>query len=49
MSNYSTGIEESRQELAEGKTYTFTIDELLLMENMTIDEMETFVEKHKDF
>jgi antitoxin YefM len=46
---YLSGIDESRRQLTEGKTYTFTIDELLLMENMSIDEMTSFVEKRKDF
>jgi len=46
---YLAGVDESRRQLAEGKTYTFTTDELLSMENMTIDEMQTFTEKHKDF
>ena len=46
---YLSGIDESRRQLTEGKTYTFTTDELLSMENMTIDEMQTFAEKHKDF
>jgi len=46
---YLSMIDESRRQLAEGKTYTFTTDELLTMENMTLDEMQTFAEKHKDF
>jgi len=46
---YLAEINESRRQLAEGKTYTFTTDELLTMENMTVDEMQTFAEKHKDF
>ena len=42
-------LEESRQQLAEGKTYTFSIDELISMEKMTVDEMQIFAEAHKDF
>ena len=40
---YTTKIEQSRQELANGKTYTFTIDELFAMEEMTAAEMKAFV------
>ena len=46
---YLSMIDESRRQLAEGKTYTFTTDELFAMENMSVDEMQTFAEKHKDF
>ena len=42
---YLAMIDESRRQLAEGKTYTFTIDELLAMEDMTAAEMQTFAEK----
>ena len=42
-------IEISRQEFAEGKTYTFTVDELSDMEDMTAAEMKTFAETHKDY
>ena len=46
---YLSMIKESRQQFTEGKTYTFTIDELYEMENMTAPEMRTFAETHKDF
>jgi len=46
---YLSTIEESRRQLAEGKTYTFTVDELFAMENMTAPEMQAFAEAHKDF
>ena len=44
---YLDKIEKSRQDLAEGKTYTFTIDELFSMENMTAAEMQKFAQLHK--
>jgi antitoxin YefM len=46
---YLAKLEKSRQELAEGKTYTFTMDELFAMEDMTVAEMQAFAEAHKDF
>ena len=46
---YLSMIKESRQQFAEGKTYTFTVDELYEMENMTAPEMRTFAEAHKNF
>ena len=46
---YLSMIEESRRQLDDGKTYTFTTDELLAMEDMTADEIRNFVEEHKDF
>jgi len=46
--SYLTKIEKSRQELSEGKTYTFTIDELFAMENMTAAEMHSFAQKHRN-
>jgi antitoxin YefM len=46
---YLASIEESRRQFDEGKTYTFTIDELIAMENMTPLEMQAFAEAHKDF
>ena len=45
--DYLEKIEKSRQELAEGRTYTFTIDELFSMENMTAAEMQDFAQKHR--
>ena len=44
---YLDKIERSRQDLAEGRTYTFTIDELFSMENMTAAEMQDFAQKHR--
>ena len=44
---YLDKIEKSRQDLAEGRTYTFTIDELFSMENMTAAEMQDFAQKHR--
>ena len=46
---YLAMVKESRQQLAEGKTYTFTTDDLLAMEDMTFAEMQAFAELHKDF
>jgi len=46
---YLSMIDESRQQFATGKTYTFTIGDLDAMENMTANEMRVFAEKHKDF
>jgi len=46
---YLTMIDESRYQLDEGKTYTFTMDELLSMEDMTVAEMQGFAEAHRDF
>jgi antitoxin YefM len=46
---YMAAIDESRRQLAEGKTYTFTIDELLSMEDMNTTEIQAFAEKHKDY
>ena len=46
---YLTMIYESRRQLAEGKTYTFSIDELTEMEDMTVAEMQAYAEAHKDF
>jgi len=48
-SEYLTMIDESRQQVTAGKTYTFTIGDLDEMESMTADEMRAFAEKHKDF
>ena len=44
---YLNKIERSRQDLAEGRTYTFTIDELFSMENMTAAEMQEIAQKHR--
>jgi antitoxin YefM len=44
---YLDKIERSRQDLAKGRTYTFTIDELSSMENMTAAEMQDFAQKHR--
>ena len=44
---YMNKIERSRQDLAEGKTYTFTIDELFSMENMTTAEMQKFAQRQR--
>ena len=46
---YLAKIEKSRQELADGKTYTFTMEDLFAMEDMTAAEMKAFAETHKDF
>jgi len=46
---YLAMIDESRRQLDEGKTYTFTIEELSAMEDMTVAEMQAFAESHKDF
>ena len=40
-------VEKSRQDLEEERTYTFTIDELFSMEDMTASEMQDFAQKHK--
>ena len=45
--SYLTKIEKSRQDVKEGRTYTFTIDELFSMENMSAAEMHNFARKHK--
>ena len=44
---YLNKIERSQQDLAEGKTYTFTIDELFSMENMTTAEMQEFAQRQR--
>ena len=46
---YLKMIDESRRQLAEGKTYTFTMDELFAMEDMSSSEIQAFAEAHKDF
>ena len=45
--DYLAKIERSRQQLAEGKTYTFTVNELDAMENMTLAEMQAFAQERK--
>jgi len=47
--DYLAMLDESRRQLSEGKTYTFTMDELGSMENMSAAEMQAFAEAHKDF
>jgi len=44
---YLEKIDRSRQQLAEGKTYTFTMEELESMENMTVAEMHAFAKERK--
>jgi len=44
---YLAMIDESRQQLVEGATYTFTMDELFAMEDMTAAEMQAFAEERK--
>ena len=44
---YLAKIDRSRQQLAEGNTYTFTTAELETMENMTTAEMQAFVQESK--
>jgi antitoxin YefM len=44
---YLKKIDRSQQDFTDGKTYTFTIDELEIMENMTTDEMQAFADKHR--
>jgi antitoxin YefM len=44
---YLNKIEKSRQDLADGKTYTFTMDELFSMENMTAAEMQDFAQRQR--
>ena len=44
---YLDKIDKSHQQLVEGKTYTFTIDELEEMESMTVAEMQTFAQERK--
>jgi len=44
---YLAKIDRSRQQLAEGNTYTFTIKELEIMENMTVAEMQAFAQERK--
>jgi len=41
---YLAMLDESHQQLSEGKTYTFTMDELFAMEDMTAAEMQAFAE-----
>ena len=44
---YLAKIDESRRELDEGNTYTFTVDELEAMENMTATEMQAFAQERR--
>jgi len=44
---YLAKIEMSHQQLAEGKTYTFTMKELEAMESMTTAEMQEFAKERK--
>jgi len=43
---YLSSIKKSRKELSEGKTISFTVDELEAMEDMTADEMRSIVSQN---
>ena len=43
---YLNKIEKSRQDIEKGRTYTFTIDELFSMENITATEMQDIAQQH---
>jgi len=45
---YLTKIEKSRNQLAEGMSYTFSLDELISMEDMTPLEARAFAETRKN-
>jgi len=45
---YLTKIKKSRNQLAEGMSYTFSLDELISMENMTPLEARAFAETRKN-
>jgi antitoxin YefM len=42
---YLAKLDESYRQLEEGKTYTFTVDELLSIESMTAAEMQAFAQQ----
>ena len=44
---YIAMVNKSVQEIAEGKTVSFTIDELEAMENMTSEEARAFIQTSK--
>ena len=44
---YLTKLERSRRQIKEGKTITFTIEELEAFEDMTPEEVSAFADKRK--
>ena len=47
-SAYLDKISQSLQELSEGRTISFTIEELEMMETMTKEDAKTFTQKRKE-